>query len=141
MASPDTISPEERVFTFKQKSDESIKEAWSRIHKAYNETEPRMTLGLLLSSFYFGLTLRYRYALDTLVGGDFLQCDGDQAFNAIKKLMVTYPSDFDSALGSIYARLNTLETSTYRLNECYCQLREKFDHTSTNSEPSIYLPT
>jgi hypothetical protein len=84
MASPGTISPEERVFTFKQKSDESIKEAWSRIHKAYNETEPRMTLGLLLSSFYFGLTLRYRYALDNLVGVDFLQSDGDQAFNAIK---------------------------------------------------------
>src|SRR3954471_11826641 len=115
MAIPSIISPEERVFTFKQKSDESIKEAWSRIHKAYNETEPRMTLGLLLSSFYFGLTLRYRYALDTLVGGDFLQSDGDKAFNSIKKLMVTYPSDFDSAL----------DTNTTCLKECYSQLCEK----------------
>ena len=118
MSSPGTISPEEMVFTFKQRSDESVKEAWSRINKAYDETAPRMTLGLLLSSFYFGLILRYRYALDTLVGGDFLQCDGDQAFNAIKKLMVTYPSDFDSALVSIYARLNTLETHTTCWKEC-----------------------
>jgi hypothetical protein len=28
--------------------------------------------------------VRSRYALDTLVGGDFLHCNGDQAFNAIK---------------------------------------------------------
>src|SRR4051794_9210087 len=134
MACLGTMSPQERVFTFKQKSDESIKEAWSRIHKAYNETEPRMTLGLLLSRFYFGLTLRYRYALDTFVRGDFLQSDGDQAFNAIKKLMVTYPSDFDSALGSIYARLNTLETNTTCLKEWYSHLLEKVDYVPTNSE-------
>jgi hypothetical protein len=36
-----------------------------------------MTLGLLLSSFYFGLALRYRYALDATEGEDFLHCDGD----------------------------------------------------------------
>ena len=62
-----------------------------------------MTLGLLLRSFYFGLVLRYRYALDTLVGGDFLQYGGDQAFNAIKKLIATYdsPSNIDVQLNSI----------------------------------------
>src|SRR3954469_21601839 len=100
-----------------------------------------MTLGLLVSYFYFGLILCYRYALDTLVGGDFLQSDGDQAFNAIKKLMVTYPSDFDSALRSIYARLNTLETNTTCLKECYSQLREKVDYVPTNSEYSSYFST
>ena len=47
-----------------------FKEAWSRINKSYIETGPKMTLGLLLKSFYFGLVLHYRYALDTLVGGD-----------------------------------------------------------------------
>jgi hypothetical protein len=36
-----------------------------------------MTLSLLLSSFYFGLALRYRYTLDATVGGDFLHCDRD----------------------------------------------------------------
>ena len=102
-----------------------------------------MTLGLLLSSFYFGLVLCYRYALDTVVGGDFLSCDGDQAFNAIKKLIATYssPSNFDSSLVSIFARLNTLETSTTRLNECYSMLREKYDHVPINSEPSSWLPS
>ena len=43
-----------------------------------------MTLSLLLSSFYFGLALCYRYALDAIVGGDFLQSDEDQACNVIK---------------------------------------------------------
>jgi len=81
---PITMSPEEMIFTFKQGSEESFKEAWSRIFDSYDKTEPKMTLSLLLSSFYFGLVLCYRYALDAVVGGDFLHCDGDQAFNAIK---------------------------------------------------------
>jgi hypothetical protein len=42
----------------------SFKEAWSRIYDCHGKTEPKMTLSLLLSSFYFGLALRYRYALD-----------------------------------------------------------------------------
>ena len=71
-----------------------------------------MTLSQLLSSFYFGLVLCYRYALDSVVGGDFLHCDGDQALNAIKKLIATSSSTnkFDPSLANVYARLNTLET-------------------------------
>jgi hypothetical protein len=109
-----TMSPEEMIFTFKQKSEESFKEAWSRIYDWHGKTEPKMTLSLLLSCFYFGLALRYRYALDTTAEGDFLHCDGDQAFNIIKKLVTIYsmPTDFDSSLVSIFNRLNTLETST-----------------------------
>jgi hypothetical protein len=111
---PITMSPEEMIFTFKQKGEESFKEAWSRIYDCYGKTEPKMTLSLLLSSFYFGLALRYRYSLDAVAGGYFLHCDGDQAFNVIKKLIAVYslPSDFDSSLLSIFARLNTLETHT-----------------------------
>jgi hypothetical protein len=78
---PITMSPEEIIFTFKQKSEESFKEAWSRIYDSHGKTEPKMTLSLLLSSFYFGLALHYRYALHATAGGDFLHCDGDQAFN------------------------------------------------------------
>ena len=81
---PATSSPEELVFTFKQGDEESFKDAWSRIFYAYRKVEPQMTLSLLLSNFYFGLMIRYRYALDDVVGGDFLHCNGDQAFNAIK---------------------------------------------------------
>ena len=81
--------------------------------------------------------------MDTLIGGDFLHCDGDQAFNAIKKLIATHssPSNIDLSIASIYARLNTLETHTTCLKECYNVLREKFDHVSINSEPSNWLPT
>jgi hypothetical protein len=84
---PVTMSPKEMIFTFKQKSEESFKDAWTRIYDYHSKTEPKMTLSLLLSSFYFGLALRYRYALDASAGGDFLHCDGDQAFNVIKKLI------------------------------------------------------
>jgi hypothetical protein len=81
-----TISPEDKIFTFKQKDEKSFKEAWSRIYDWHEKTETKMTLSLLLSSFYFGLSLRYRYALDATAEGDFLHCDGDQAFNIIKKV-------------------------------------------------------
>jgi hypothetical protein len=39
-----TMSPEEMIFSFKQKSVESFKEAWSRIYDWHGKTEPRMTL-------------------------------------------------------------------------------------------------
>jgi hypothetical protein len=102
-----------------------------------------MTLSLLLSSFYFGLALRYRYALDAAAGGDFLHCDGDQAFNVIKKLIAVYSlmSNFDSSLVSIFARLNTLETHTTCLKECYGMLREHHDYVPISFEPSSWFPT
>jgi hypothetical protein len=136
------MSPEEMIFTFKQKSEESFKEAWSRIYDCHGKTEPKMTLSLLLSSFYFGLALCYRYALDATAGGDFLHCDGDQAFNIIKKLITIYsfPTDFDSSLVSIFARLNTLETQTACLKDCYGTLREHYDYVPINSEPSSWFP-
>jgi hypothetical protein len=138
-----TMSPEDMIFTFKQKSEESFKEAWSRIYDWHGKTEPKMTLSLLLSCFYFGLALRYRYALDTTVEGDFLHCDGDQAFNIIKKLITicSMPTDFDSSLVSIFNRLNTLETSTTRLGNCYSTLHQYFDYVPINSEPSSWYPT
>jgi hypothetical protein len=84
-----------------------------------------MTLSLLLSSFYFGLSLRYRYALDATAEGYFLYCDGDQAFNIIKKLITIHsmPTYFDSSLVCIFNRLDTLETRTASLNSCYNTLR------------------
>jgi hypothetical protein len=130
-----TMSPEEMIFTFKQKSEESFKEAWSRIYDWHGKTKPKMTLSLLLSSFYFGLALRYRYALDATAGGDFLHYDGDQAFNIIKNLITIYsmPTDFDSSLVSIFARLNTLGTYTACVGNCYSTLRDHFDYVPTNS--------
>jgi hypothetical protein len=51
------------------------------------------------------------------------------------------PTDFDSSLMSIFARLNTLETNTTCLGNCYSTLREHFDYVRTNSEPSSWFPT
>jgi hypothetical protein len=137
-----TMSPEDMIFTFKQKSEDCFKEAWSRIYDWHGKTEPKMTLSLLLSCFYFGLALRYRYAFDTTAKGDFLHCDGDQAFDIIKKLIIIYsmPTDFDSSLVSIFNRLNTLETSTTCLGNCYSTLRQYFDYVPINSEPLSWYP-
>jgi hypothetical protein len=101
-----------------------------------------MTLSLLLSSFYFGLSLRYRYALDATTEGDFLHCDGDQAFNIIKKLITIYsmPTYFDSSLVCIFNILDTLETRTASLNSCYNTLHHHFDYVPTNSEPLSWYP-
>jgi hypothetical protein len=131
------------IFTFKQKNEESFKEAWSRIYDWHGKTEPKMTLSLLLSSFYFRLSLRYRYALDATAEGDFLHCDGDQAFNIIKKLITIYSMStyFDSSLVCIFNRLDTLETRTASLNSCYYTLRQHFDYMPINSEPSSWYPT
>jgi hypothetical protein len=136
-----TMSPEDMIFTFKQKNEESFKEVWYRIYDWDGKTEPKMTL--LLSCFYFGLALRYRYALDATAEGDFLHCDGDQAFNIIKKLITIYsmPTNFDSSLVSIFNRLNTLKTRTASLNTCYSTLRQHFDDVPRNSEPSSWYPT
>jgi hypothetical protein len=131
------------IFTFKQKSEESFKEASSRIYDWHGKTEPKITLSLLLSCFYLGLALRYRYALDATAEGDFLHCDGDQAFNIIKKLITIYsiPTDFDSSLVSIFNRLNTLETHTACLNNYYSTLRVHFDYVPINFEPSSWYPS
>jgi hypothetical protein len=138
-----TIAPKDMIFTFKRKREESFKEAWSRIYGWHGKTEPKMTLSLLLSCFYFGLALCYRYALDATAEGDFIHYDGDQAFNIIKKLITIYsmPTDFDSSLVSIFNRLDILKTHTACLNDCYSTLRQHFDYMPTNSEPSSWYPT
>src|SRR6266567_8809694 len=134
---------EEIIFTFKQGNNENFEKAWTRIFDAYSKTEPKMPLSLLLNSFYFGLVLCFRYALDSLVGGDFLKCDGDQAFNVIKKLIAAYktPSKLDASIISIENRLSTLETGLSSMSDCYNHLREQFDHVAINSEPPMWFPT
>jgi hypothetical protein len=60
-----------------------------------------------------------------------------------KKLITIYsmPTDFDSSLVSIFSRLNTLETHTACLNDCYSTLRQHFYYVPSNSEPSSWYPT
>ena len=52
---PVTMSPEELILTFKQGTEKSFMEVWSRIFDAYGKTEPKVTLSLFLSSFTLGL--------------------------------------------------------------------------------------
>jgi hypothetical protein len=77
------------------------------------------------------------------VGGDFLHCDGDQAFNAIRKLITSSSSDnnCDLSLASIHNRLNTLETNISCLKEGYNQIREYYDYVPLSFEPSMWVPT
>ena len=140
---PVIMSPKEEIFTFKQGSEESFKDVWSRIFESYAKTEPKMTLSLLLSSFYFGLVLCYRYALDAVVGGDFLRYDVDKAFNAIKMITISSPpiSKIDLALTSISDRLNTLETNISGLKEGYNQICEHYDNVPVTFEPSGWVPS
>ena len=101
-----------------------------------------MTLSLLINSFYFGLAVRYRYALDTLVGGDFLQCNGDESFNAIKKILAANgtPHSVDKTFASIMTRLSNLELTTQNLNECYLRLRREVNDVGKCAEPSNWFP-
>ena len=141
---PYIMSPEEEIITFKQESEESFRDAWSRIFESYGKTEPKMTLSLLLNSFYFGLVLCYRYALDAVVGGDFHRHDGDQAFNAIKKLIAASTvsnSKIDSAIENIDARLNTLESDISSLKEDYNQVHMHDENVPFNFEPLGWVPS
>ena len=101
-----------------------------------------MTLSPLLSSLYFGLVLFYRYALDTVVGGDFLQSDEDQSLSSIKKLLANSISTSmtDSELLSILNRLNTLGTSVSCLKNSIGHIREHYDYVPINLEPSGWVP-
>ena len=117
---PFIMSSEEEVLTFKQGSGESFGDAWSRISESYVKTEPKMTLSVFLSSFYFGLLLCYRYALDAIVGGDLLHYDGDQAFNAVKKLIAASTSSnkkIESTFENIHTRLELLESELASFRE------------------------
>ena len=82
---PISVSPMERIFTFKQESEESFKEAWSRISGLQRETEPKMSLSFVINSFYHGIALCYRYALDDVAEKYFLLCTEDKAYDAIRK--------------------------------------------------------
>src|SRR4051812_40242114 len=93
------ISPMVEISTFKQKSEESFKEAWSRISAFQRETEPEVSLSLVIDSFYHSIALHYRYALDAVAEKDFLLCTEDEAFDAITKLIMIYgtPGKSDSS--------------------------------------------
>src|SRR3954463_8989455 len=102
-----------------------------------------MSLSLVIDSFYRGIALRYRYALDAVAEKDFLLCTKDEAFDAVRKLIMIYgtPGKSNSSFINIFARLNTLETSIAAMNSCYHTLRAYHDYVPIISEPSKWFPT
>src|SRR4051812_27904482 len=139
---PTFISPMIEISTFKQKSEEIFKEAWSRISALQRETEPKVSLSLVIDSFYHDIALRYRYALAAVDEKYFLLCTEDEAFDAIRKLIMIYgtPGKSDSSFTNIFARLNTLETSIAAMNSFYHTLRDYHDYIPINYEPSKWSP-
>src|SRR4051812_7931363 len=101
-----------------------------------------MCLRLVISSFYHGLALCYRYTLDVVAGRDIFQCNENEAFDAIKKLITIYnmPSKSNSSFINIYARLKTIENHTIALKDCYNMLREHHDYVPINFELSKWFP-
>src|SRR4051812_145927 len=140
---PICMTPMEEIFTFKKKSEESFKEAWSRISALQRETKPKMSLSLVINSFYHGIALCYRYALDVVDEKDIFRCTEDEAFDAIKKLIIIYnmPGKSDTSFIDIFARSNTLESSTAALKSCYHTLREYHDYVPINYDPSKWFTT
>ena len=139
---PLKMTPEDEVFTFRQGSGETFKDAWARIMRSYEKTEPRITLSILLSNFYFGLMLCYRYALDTIVGGDFLRHNGDQAFNAIKSLIATSSSDnkIESTFENIANKLDALYKNISSMKGIGSMVQELHE-SAFNRAPRNYFGT
>ena len=71
-------------------------------------------------------SLCYRYALDTIVGGDFLRHNGDQAFNAIKSLIATSPSDnkIELTLENVTNKLDVLDKNISSMKEIGSMVQE-----------------
>ena len=87
-------SPEVEVRSFKQQSGESLKDAWYRISEHRRCTKKYSTM-ILLRNFYVGITVLYRYVLDTLTGGNFLGTHALEASYIIESLVGIPPvTDF-----------------------------------------------
>jgi hypothetical protein len=52
----------------------------------------------------------------------------------------SFPTNFDADLLSIFNRLNTLETRTDCLKDCYGTLHAHYDYVPINSKPSSWFP-
>ena len=84
-------SPESEVLTFKQRSGESLKDAWYRIKNAHHRSTKNPLAAVLLRNFYIGITSWYRYVLNTITGGNLLGINALEAFNVIESLVGTPP--------------------------------------------------
>ena len=90
--SSSTICTPEDEVNFKQRGGENLKDAWYRICNAHNRPIRKQSTVVLLRRFYVGITIWYRFVLDTITGGNFLMCPSLDAFNATGNLVGSPPS-------------------------------------------------
>ena len=84
--------PEIEVCSFRQQGRESLKDAWYRISDARHRCTKKYCTMILLRKFYVGITSWYRYALDTLTGGNFWGTSALEACNLIESLVGIPPT-------------------------------------------------
>jgi hypothetical protein len=84
-------NPEVEVRTFKQQGGESLKDDWYRISNSHHRCTKKHSTMILLRNFYVGITSWYRYVLDTLAGGNFLDTPALEAWTLIKILVGVPP--------------------------------------------------
>jgi DNA-directed RNA polymerase subunit H (RpoH/RPB5) len=107
-------NPEVKVCTFKQQGGESLKDAWYRISDSHHMCTKKHSTMILLRNFYVGITSWYRYVLDTLAGGNFLDTPAVEACTLIESL-VGVPSihvvKTKVTLEEVLEKLSSLEKS------------------------------
>jgi hypothetical protein len=104
--------PEVEVRTFKQQGGESLKDAWYRICDAHYRCTKKYSTMILLRNFYVGISAWNRYALDTLVGGNFLGAPATEAYTLIESLVGSPPTNVtktENTIEEVVKRLESLE--------------------------------
>jgi hypothetical protein len=107
-------NPEVEVHTFKQQGGESLKDAWYRISNSHHRCTNKHSTMILLRNFYVGITSWYRYALDTLAGGNFLGTPAHEACTLIESLVGVPPIHvvkIEITLEEVIEKVGSLEKS------------------------------
>ena len=85
------VTPEAKVFTFKKRGGESLKDAWYRINDSQKRATKKQSTTILLRNFYVGITSWNRFVLDTAINGNFIEAPISAALNVIENLVVSGP--------------------------------------------------
>ena len=106
------LVPEVEVRSFKQRSGESLKDAWYRISDSHRRCAKKYSTMILLRNFYVGITIWYRYVLDTLTGGNFLGTPALEASYIIESLVGIPPvneTKIEISLEDVMKKLESIE--------------------------------
>ena len=93
MASPlsSPLTPEFKIFHFKQRLGENLKDAWLIIMESYRNCTFEVNLRIFLCNFYVGLNMSHRQLLDCVAKGNFIEIDPHIALEIIEGIVGTLP--------------------------------------------------